>query len=169
VPKPTMCVSDALRQFLEIFRPCFSRRHSKCFVTVLLGLVECEARSTFDGEGYRLRERRDARQSPHGLGRSGSAHARRPGCDHHRRQLSGLRDHSKRTRRRKSSSQINPSGPCPSSTSFPGVSPASSLQWPSLAENRVAQFRAKVDSNRFCTETADPGLVLASGGILRQK
>lgn len=71
--------------------------------------------------------------------------------------------------RRKSSSQINPRGPCPSPTSFPGVSPASSLQWPSLAENRVAQFRAKVDSNRFCTETADPGLVLASGGILRQK
>jgi hypothetical protein len=49
MPKPIICLSSALRQFLETFRPCFSRRQWRYFVTVLLGLVECEGRSTLTG------------------------------------------------------------------------------------------------------------------------
>lgn len=49
MPKPTICLSGTLRQFLEVFRPCFSRRQWLYFVTVLLGLVECEGQSTLTG------------------------------------------------------------------------------------------------------------------------
>jgi hypothetical protein len=49
MPKPIVCLSEALRQYLEIFRPCFSQRQWKYFVTVLLGLVECEERKTLSG------------------------------------------------------------------------------------------------------------------------
>jgi hypothetical protein len=49
MPKPIICLSSALRQFLETFRPCFSRRQWMYFVTVLLGLVECEGQSTLTG------------------------------------------------------------------------------------------------------------------------
>ena len=49
MPKPIVCLSDALCQFLDAFRPCFSQRQWKYFVTVLLGLVECEGRSTLSG------------------------------------------------------------------------------------------------------------------------
>jgi len=37
---------EQLRQFVEIFRSCFSQRQWKYFVIVLLGLVECEERKT---------------------------------------------------------------------------------------------------------------------------
>jgi len=49
MPKPIICLSAALRQFTEAFRPCFSKRQWKYFVTVLLGLVECEQRRTLRG------------------------------------------------------------------------------------------------------------------------
>ena len=49
MPKPIVCLSEALRQYLEAFRPCFSKRQWKYFVTVLLGLVECEERKTMSG------------------------------------------------------------------------------------------------------------------------
>lgn len=49
MPKPIVCLSEPLRQFLEIFRACFSRRQWKYFVIVLLGLVECEERKTLSG------------------------------------------------------------------------------------------------------------------------
>lgn len=49
MPKPIVCLSEQLRQFLEIFRPCFSQRQWKYFVTVLLGLIECEERKTLTG------------------------------------------------------------------------------------------------------------------------
>jgi len=49
MPKPIVCLSEALRQYLEIFRPCFSKRQWKYFVTILLGLVECEERKTLSG------------------------------------------------------------------------------------------------------------------------
>jgi hypothetical protein len=42
MPKPIVCLSEQLCQYLEAFRPCFSKRQWKYFVTVLLGLVECE-------------------------------------------------------------------------------------------------------------------------------
>lgn len=49
MPKPMICLSDVLRKYLELFRSCFSRRQWKYFVTVLLGLVECEGRRTLRG------------------------------------------------------------------------------------------------------------------------
>lgn len=49
MPKPIVCLSLALCQFSEVFRPCFSRRQWKYFVIVLLGLVECEGRRTLSG------------------------------------------------------------------------------------------------------------------------
>ncbi|GIW00690.1 hypothetical protein [Roseiflexus sp.] len=49
MPKPMICLSEALHDFLELFRPCFSRRQWKHFVTVLLGLIEQEGRHTLKG------------------------------------------------------------------------------------------------------------------------
>ncbi len=49
MPKPIVCLSDALRQFLEAFQSCFSKRQWKYFVIVLLGLIECEERRTMTG------------------------------------------------------------------------------------------------------------------------
>jgi len=49
MPKPIGCLSVALCQFAELFRPCFSQRQWKYFVMVLLGLVECEGRRTLSG------------------------------------------------------------------------------------------------------------------------
>lgn len=49
MPKPIVCLSEPLRQFMEIFRSCFSKRQWKYFVIVLLGLVECEERKTLSG------------------------------------------------------------------------------------------------------------------------
>jgi hypothetical protein len=49
MPKPIVCLSEQLGQFLEAFRPCFSQRQWKYFVTILLGLVECEERKTMTG------------------------------------------------------------------------------------------------------------------------
>lgn len=49
MPKPIVCLSEPLGQFLEMFRSCFSKRQWKYFVIVLLGLVECEERKTLSG------------------------------------------------------------------------------------------------------------------------
>ena len=49
MPKPIVCLSEQLCQYLETFRPCFSKRQWKYFVTVLLGLIECEERKTLTG------------------------------------------------------------------------------------------------------------------------
>lgn len=49
MPKPIVCLSEQLRQFLEIFRSCFSKRQWRYFVIVLLGLIECEERKTMTG------------------------------------------------------------------------------------------------------------------------
>ena len=49
MPKPIVCISEQLRQYVEIFRSCFSKRQWKYFVIVLLGLVECEERKTMSG------------------------------------------------------------------------------------------------------------------------
>ena len=66
MPKPIVCLSAQLRQYLELFRPCFSKRQWKYFVTVLLGLIECEERKTLtrlarDAQAERRRRDRDAR------------------------------------------------------------------------------------------------------------
>jgi len=49
MPKPIVCLSEQLCQYLENFRACFSKRQWKYFVTVLLGLIECEERKTMTG------------------------------------------------------------------------------------------------------------------------
>jgi hypothetical protein len=49
MPKPIVCLSEQLCQYLETFRTCFSKRQWKYFVTVLLGLIECEERKTMTG------------------------------------------------------------------------------------------------------------------------
>ena len=49
MPKPIVCLSEQLSQYLEAFRSCFSKRQWKYFVTVLLGLIECEERKTLTG------------------------------------------------------------------------------------------------------------------------
>ncbi len=49
MPKPIVCLSEQLCQFLEVFRPCFSKRQWKYFVTIQLGLIECEERKTMTG------------------------------------------------------------------------------------------------------------------------
>jgi SRSO17 transposase len=49
MPKPIVCVSEQLRQYLDIFRSCFSQRQWRYFVIVLLGLIECEERKTMTG------------------------------------------------------------------------------------------------------------------------
>ena len=49
MPKPIVCLSDELRQFMTTFRTCFRKRQWKYFVTVLLGLIECEERRTMTG------------------------------------------------------------------------------------------------------------------------
>jgi hypothetical protein len=49
MPKPIVCLSEQLRQFLEIFRSCFSKRQWKYFVTVLLGLIGRKERKTMAG------------------------------------------------------------------------------------------------------------------------
>jgi len=49
MPKPIVCLSEQLCQFLEAFRPCFRKRQWKYFVTILLGMIECEERKTMTG------------------------------------------------------------------------------------------------------------------------
>lgn len=49
MPKPIVCVSAALCQYAEAFRSCFSQRQWRYFVTVLMGLMECEERKTMTG------------------------------------------------------------------------------------------------------------------------
>ena len=49
MPKPIVCLSEQLRQYMEIFRNCFSQRQWRYFVIVLLGLIECEERKTMTG------------------------------------------------------------------------------------------------------------------------
>lgn len=49
MPKPIVCLSTALCQFAQLFRPCFSQRQWKYFVIVLLGLLECDGQRTLRG------------------------------------------------------------------------------------------------------------------------
>lgn len=49
MPKPIVCLSAHLSEFVKLFRPCFSQRQWKYFVIVLLGLIECEGRRTLRG------------------------------------------------------------------------------------------------------------------------
>lgn len=44
-----ICLFAPLRKYLELFRPCFSHRQWKYFVTVLLGLSQHKGRHTLKG------------------------------------------------------------------------------------------------------------------------
>ena len=53
---PIICLDGQLRQFLEVFVSCFSAPQYQHFVTVLLGLMQNEGRSTLRGLGRRVME-----------------------------------------------------------------------------------------------------------------
>ena len=54
MPIPILCLDESLRHFVQRFRKWFSKPQYQYFVTVLLGLMECEGRRTLSGL---LRER----------------------------------------------------------------------------------------------------------------
>src|SRR5437867_4829067 len=49
MPVPIRCLDESLRSFAERFREQFSKPQYQYFVTVLLGLMECEGRRTLSG------------------------------------------------------------------------------------------------------------------------
>ncbi len=49
MPQPILCLDAQVRQFAERFRSVFSKPQYEYFVTVLLGLLECEGRRTLSG------------------------------------------------------------------------------------------------------------------------
>lgn len=49
MPVPIVCLDASLRQFVAVFRPCFSKPQARYFVIVLLGLLLCEGRHTLTG------------------------------------------------------------------------------------------------------------------------
>jgi hypothetical protein len=49
MPVPIICLDDELRHFAERSREQFSQAPYQYFVTVLLGLMECEGRRTLTG------------------------------------------------------------------------------------------------------------------------
>ncbi|MCL0069457.1 hypothetical protein M1O53_04205 [Dehalococcoidia bacterium] len=49
MPTLIICLSEPLCWFTESFRGCFSQRQLNYFVTVLLGLVECQERRPLSG------------------------------------------------------------------------------------------------------------------------
>ena len=49
MPQPIICLDEEVRHFAERFRSLFSKPQYQYFVTVLLGLMECEGRRTLSG------------------------------------------------------------------------------------------------------------------------
>jgi hypothetical protein len=49
MPQPIICLVVEVRQFAEQFRSAFSKPQYEYFVTVLIGLLECEGRRTLSG------------------------------------------------------------------------------------------------------------------------
>jgi len=49
MPQPIICLDEEVRHFAERFRGLFSKPQYQYFVTVLLGLMECEGRRTLSG------------------------------------------------------------------------------------------------------------------------
>src|SRR5689334_515905 len=49
MPQPILCLDAEVRYFAERFRAVFSKPQYEYFVTVLLGLLECEGRRTLSG------------------------------------------------------------------------------------------------------------------------
>lgn len=49
MPQPIICLDEEVRHFAQRFRAVFSQPQYQYFVTVLLGLLECEGRRTLSG------------------------------------------------------------------------------------------------------------------------
>jgi hypothetical protein len=49
MPQPLICLDEEVRHFAERFRSAFSKPQYQYFVTVLLGLLECEGKRTLSG------------------------------------------------------------------------------------------------------------------------
>ena len=49
MPQPIICLDEEVRHFAERFRAVFSKPQYQYFVTVLLGLMECERKRTLSG------------------------------------------------------------------------------------------------------------------------
>ncbi len=49
MPQPIICLDEEVRQFAERFRSVFSKPQYQYFVTVLLGLLECDGKRTLSG------------------------------------------------------------------------------------------------------------------------
>jgi len=49
MPIPSICLDGRLRQFVDAFRACWSRPQKRHFVTVLLGLLQCQEPHTLTG------------------------------------------------------------------------------------------------------------------------
>ena len=49
MPQPIICLDEEVCHFAERFRSLFSKPQYQYFVTVLLGLMECEGRRTLSG------------------------------------------------------------------------------------------------------------------------
>lgn len=49
MPQPIICLDEEVRHFAERFRSVFSKPQYQYFVTVLLGLMECDGRRTLSG------------------------------------------------------------------------------------------------------------------------
>ena len=49
MPVPIVCLDAGVRQWLEPFRACLSKPQYQHFVTVLLGLMQCEGNRTLTG------------------------------------------------------------------------------------------------------------------------
>jgi hypothetical protein len=49
MPQPLLCLDEDVRHVAERFRSVLSKPHDESFVTVLLGLLECEGKRTLSG------------------------------------------------------------------------------------------------------------------------
>ncbi len=49
MPQPIICLDEEMRHFADRFRALYSKPQYQYFVTVLLGLMECDGRRTLSG------------------------------------------------------------------------------------------------------------------------
>ena len=56
MPVPILCLDEALQHFAERFSKLFSKPQYQHFVTVLLGLMQCEGNRTLTGQLRQIAE-----------------------------------------------------------------------------------------------------------------
>lgn len=64
MPIPSLCLDPWLRQFIEAFAGCWSRPQKRHFVTVLLGLLQCQEAHTLTGLRRRVADTASLAASP---------------------------------------------------------------------------------------------------------